>query len=174
VARFQRGLNGTKDAITAMKSYLILANNRIHNDLAFLCTWDGVKALGLDYPSVWVPFIEVEPRREFIHGTLLGGVAAEEIHKGRLYSIGGHSTIKHGRYLKIYAPKHTLTGNMCSVRNHGTICQWFIPQVEWDFADNLVENPKYEGLISNPYCSEWIFSVVEDINGVEISRYRRS
>jgi len=149
----------SRDAIQAVKNFLLYSNHQTHAFLAHLSTWNGLRPVGLGLPPVWKPFTPLADLEDVL-SKLFGENDPNRIYHGRLWSISGSDTTRDGDYLYIYAPKDYIGWHMSTVDDQGIICRWFIPQVEFDLVKGALDNPEYKGLVSKEYCSEWVFAMV--------------
>jgi hypothetical protein len=159
----------SRDAIQAVRNFLLYSNYQIHIFLAHLSTWTGLGPLDLSLPPVWKPFIHLMDLEDVL-SKLFDEDDPDRIYHGRVWSISGSDTTRDGDYLYVYAQKYYMDKYMSKVDDQSVICAWFIPQVEFDMVKGALDNPEYNGLVSKEYCSEWVFSVSKDRRGNEFGK----
>jgi hypothetical protein len=57
--------------------------------------------------------------------------------------------------MDIWSTRKILNKYTCKINDQKVICEWLVPQVEWDFVDHYVDDRKYTGFTSDSYCAEW-------------------
>jgi hypothetical protein len=143
----------------AIRTYLLLANTKIHYTLAHLSTWDGLEKLGRGELKSLIPFLGTTNYLTKLFDS------NEATNIGRLHYINDFPIFENGtNYTYLNAPKSILEGSSISINYESAICSWFIPQIELKFLDG------HDLELPTRYLGEWKFGVVRGDNGKEIPR----
>jgi hypothetical protein len=132
----------SRDTIEAVRNFLLFSNYQIHSFLAYLSTWTGLEPLGLSLPPVWQPFIpsfHSSSHMEDALSKLFGENHPDRISRVRLWSISGSDRTRNGEYLYVYAPKDYLGRYELKIKNEHIICEWLVPQVEFDLVEGVLD-----------------------------------
>jgi len=141
----------------AVKTYLLIGNFKIHRQLAYLSSWQGLSNLGFEAPTEFAPFWSPLSSREEAYSLILDESA--DILHGRLYRIGSYNfSESHPHYVYLYAPDYVLSRPY--VNDERGICKWLVPQMQLELDESELPD-KYEGT--------WYFNVLRNSKGQEIS-----